>query len=83
MHSIDEKRKFLTEILDIIRNYSDSIEQDTYLKEVSVISETPLKLIYELFQKNISGKKKQEHEELPSLSPEDMLMGYMYENRKF
>ncbi len=79
--SIDEKKKFIAEILDIIRNYSDAVEQDTYLKELSKVSNTPVSIIYELFK--WTRKAKAEFEENPekrSLSPEDTLIALLQDN---
>jgi len=72
LKSIDEKKKFIAEILDIIRNYSDAVEQDTYLKELAKISDTPVSIIYELFKATRRAKQDtQENPEKVQLSPED------------
>jgi len=72
LSSIDEKKKFITEILDIIRNYSDAVEQDTYLKELSKVSDTPISIIYELFKWTRKAKQDtQENPEKVQVSPED------------
>lgn len=83
LQSIDEKKKFLQEILEIVRNYSDSIEQDNYLKEVAHISDTPLKIIYELFQKRDTPQKKAQKNESQLISPEDILFAYAFENTNY
>ncbi len=83
LQSIDEKKKFLQEILEIVRNYSDSIEQDNYLKEVAHISDTPLKIIYELFQKRDTPQKKAQKNESQLISPEDILFAYVFENTNY
>jgi len=77
--SIDEKKKFIGEILDIIRNYSDSIEQDMYLKELSSMSSTPVWVIYEMF-KNTKAQKKEaiSTPEKHTISPEDTLIALIY-----
>lgn len=70
LSSIDEKKKFLTEIFEIIANYSDSIEQDNYLKELASMSQTPLKIIYEMYAKrNKAPSKKVEILQTTELSP--------------
>ena len=84
LSSIDEKKKFITEVLDIIRNYSDSIEQDTYLKELAQISDTPKSILYELFKKTKIAKP--EADEAPDAkkenitTPEDTIIGILYED---
>lgn len=83
LHSIDEKKKFLQEILEIIRNYSDSIEQDSYLKEVAQMSDTPVKIIYELFQKRNTPQKTTQKNENLVISPEDILLAYIFENENY
>ena len=82
LESIDEKKKFIGEILDIIRNYSDSIEQDMYIKELSQISKTPLHIIYEMFRQTKAQKKSPENSgENTNISAEDKAIAYIYEKR--
>lgn len=81
--SIDEKKKFLLEMIDVIKNYSDTIEQDTYLKEVAQKSETPLKIIYEMFQKRNIPQKTTQHNEQAFFSWEDILISYIFEDHSY
>lgn len=84
LSSIDEKKKFIWEILDIIRNYSDSIEQDTYLKELAKISDTPVSILYEMFKKTrVAKKQSQATPEKKSTSSEDIIIGILYENSDY
>ena len=81
LSSIDEKKKFIAEILDIIRNYSDAVEQDTYLKELSKVSDTPISIIYELFKWTRKAKKEiEENPEKKILTPEDTLIALLQDN---
>lgn len=81
LSSIDEKKKFLHEILDIIKNYSDSIEQDTYIKELSQISNTPVKILYEMFRKTKLAKKDPESQpEKQNLNFEDIMIWYIFDD---
>ena len=84
LSSIDEKKKFLTEILEMIKSYSDSIEQDMYLKELSRVSDTPVTIIYEMFRKTKSPKKDPESEETEEtlITTEDLVIALIYENQK-
>jgi len=76
--SIDEKKKFIGEILDIIRNYSDSIEQDMYLKELSRASSTPVWVIYEMFKATKKARQDQENiSQVKKISSEDILISYI------
>lgn len=84
MKSIDEKKKFLQEILEIIHHYSDSIEQDNYLKEAALISDTPVRILYEMFQKRNTTQKSTLKSELPNnFSPEDILLSYIFEDASY
>ncbi len=82
LQSIDEKKKFLTEIINIIKSYADPIEQDSYLKEVSRASDTPVKILYEMLQRtrsqrdrstDVSNIKKE-------FTLEENIMAYIYTN---
>lgn len=78
LSSLDEKKKFIAEMLDIIRHYGNSIEQDTYLKELAKYSNTPIKIIYENFRK--THLKQQVSEESTSKkqnTPQDILIAYL------
>ncbi len=78
LSSIDEKKKFIAEILDIIRNYSDAVEQDTYLKELAKVSDTPISIIYELFKWTRKAKTEVvENIEKKTLTPEDTLIALL------
>jgi len=83
LSSIDEKKKFISEILDIIRNYSDAVEQDTYLKELSKVSDTPISIIYELFKWTRKAKQDtQDNPEKVQLSPEDTVIALIIDEPK-
>jgi len=49
--SIEEKRKLLKELLDIVKSYSDNIEKDFYLKEISRLLDINPKIVYDLFNR--------------------------------
>lgn len=82
LSSIDEKKKFLWEILDIIRNYSDSIERDTYIKELSQMSNTPVSILYEMYKKTKTAKREVEthDEKKTNVSAEDIIIAYIFED---
>ena len=84
LESIDEKKKFLTEILEVTESYSDPVEQDMYLKEVAKMSHTPLQILYEMSKKR-RYRTKTEPSKPPeiTLTPEDMLLAFLYEFVEF
>ena len=49
--SLDEKKKFLTMLLDAVKTYHDNVERDFYLKEISNRLDFPEKQVYEDFSK--------------------------------
>ena len=86
LESLDEKKKFISEILETIKSYSDSIEQDMYLKELARVSNTPQDVIYELFRKTKLPRAPKNYDESEasteeaSISSEDIAIAYIYEN---
>lgn len=77
--SIDEKKKFIREILQTIESYSDSIERDMYLKELSQKSNTPISLLYEMFQQKRQEKVSAEKQEWQKqTTSEDIAYGYIF-----
>lgn len=51
LNSIDEKRKLLAKLLELTKNYSNEIEKDFYLKEISKLLNLNEKLVYDEFNK--------------------------------
>ncbi len=49
--SIEDKRKVLKEVLPIIKSYSDQIERDMYIKEISEILNIRAEIIYDEFNR--------------------------------
>lgn len=49
--SIDDKKRILWELLEMIKSYSNNIEKDHYLKEVSSILNINENIIYDAFNK--------------------------------
>ncbi len=54
--SIDDKKNTLKTILEVLKSYSDNIEKDFYIKEISNLLDIPTKLIYDELNK-IPNKK--------------------------
>ena len=84
--SLDEKKKFLDEIMQIIKSYSDSIEQDMYLKELAQVSDTPVDVLYEIFRKTKLWKAPKNYDKVEEITEnipvtsEDIALGYIFEN---
>ncbi len=51
LDSIEDKKLLLTEILDMVSHYSDSIEREFYLKEVSLKLDIKENIVYDKFNK--------------------------------
>ena len=49
--SLVEKKKLLVELLDIVKSYSDNIEKDYYLKEISNLLNINQNIVYDSFNK--------------------------------
>lgn len=56
LNSINDKKKFLKELLSLLKNYSDSIEKDFYIKEISKTLDIPSDLIYREYEKTKLNK---------------------------
>jgi hypothetical protein len=57
-NNLDEKKKLLTQLLDIVKSYSDNIERDYYLKEISKLLDINTKIIYDMFNRTRIQKAK-------------------------
>lgn len=49
--SIEDKKNILKEVLSILKSYSDQIERDTYIKEISILLNISPKIVYDEFNK--------------------------------
>ncbi|MDD4151491.1 MAG: DNA primase [Candidatus Gracilibacteria bacterium] len=81
LNSIEEKRKFLKEILAILKSYTDNIEIDFYLKEIASEFDLDRKIVTDEF-KNTKFPK-QEYKEIYkkndelTITAEDTAIGYI------
>ncbi|MCH8518939.1 DNA primase [Candidatus Gracilibacteria bacterium] len=50
LSSLDDTKKFLTEMLEYIASFSSTLERDFYLKELAKLTETKLEVIYEMMK---------------------------------
>lgn len=81
--SIDEKKKFLTEVLSIVKSYSDNIEKDAYIKEISQLLWISVPIIYDELKKTKSEKLPQTQNQAQNLSQEDIAIGYILHDASF
>jgi len=80
IESIDEKKKFLSEILWVVKSYSDEIEKDAYIKEISHLLNIPTNIIYSELKKHKLPKKEllEANPESVSISQQDIALAYIY-----
>ncbi|MBT3727375.1 hypothetical protein HOG21_07120 [bacterium] len=73
-NSIDEKKRLLKELLDIIKSYSDNIEKDFYLKEVAKLLDISTNIVYDAFNriKFTSNTEKDKALDTQKITSEDM-----------
>jgi DNA primase len=64
--SLNEKQKLANELLNILKSYSDIIEKDYYLKEISKKLDISLNVLYDLFSKMSQTKVKKVTQETTS-----------------
>ena len=75
--SIEEKKKLLQELLEIIKSYSDNIEKDTYLKEISKLLDINQNIIYDSFNKiKTSNFKQKDDIKIPKITSEQLVIWY-------
>jgi len=84
LESIDEKKKFLSEILDVVRNYSDEVEKDSYLKEIATLLNIPVRIVYEELRKSRWKKlSPQSGQKSQNLSEEEIAIWYIFSDNSF
>jgi len=82
--SIDEKKKLLWELLEIVKSYSDNVEKDFYLKEIATLLNINQNIVYDSFNRikftvNTTKDKKIETEKITS---EELVIWYCISNEK-
>jgi len=83
-NSIDEKKRLLKELLDIIKSYSDNIEKDFYLKEVAKLLDISTNIVYDAFNriKFTSNTEKDKALDTQKITSEDMAIWFCILNEK-
>lgn len=77
--SIEDKKELLENALELIKSYSDNIEKDYYLKELSKLLEIRENIIYDRYNKIKFKFQASEEESLKiknSISSEEMIIAY-------
>lgn len=86
INSIDEKRKLLDILLDVVKYYSDNIEKDFYLKEISKYLDISEKVVFDSFNKiRFKSIKKEEEKENKkvNINSYDIVLAYCIFNEEF
>lgn len=72
LNSIEDKKKLLKELLDILRNYTDIIEKDFYLKEISRKLDIGIDVLYAEFNNTRTKRVSRPKDEQKRLTSEDI-----------
>ena len=82
--SIDEKKKVLAELLDIVKSYSDNIEKDFYLKEISKLLDINENIIYDSFNRirYTTNTSKENKIKTDKVTSEELVIWYCLLNDK-
>lgn len=81
--SLDDKKNALKLILEILKSYSDNIEKDFYIKEISNLLDIPTKLIYEELNKIPNKKENLWWEVKIQLTSQDLALAYIIINKDY
>lgn len=78
--NLDEKKKLLKELIDIVKSYSDNVEKDFYLKEIANLLDIHTKIVYDLFNRSrahISTNTDENGEKKQILTSENLAIWYL------
>jgi DNA primase len=78
-NSIEEKKKLLKELIELVKTYSDNVEKDFYLKEISQLLDINMNIIYDIFNKTRikHSNTEEEYNSKTVTSSEDIVIGYI------
>lgn len=82
--SVDEKKKLLNVLLDMIKSFSDNIEKDIYLKEVASKLGLNQNIVYDKFNRMRFERVKKDEEktvEKNIYSSQEMAIGYIINDK--
>ncbi len=83
LNSIEDKKKLLLELLKIIKSFSDPIEKDFYLKEISDKLNITETLIYDAFNRLKTDKNREKmNNSTTSFDSQDLAIWYLLLNNE-
>ena len=82
--SIDEKKKLLKQLLEITKSYSDNVEKDFYLKEISKLLDINQNIVYDSFNriKFTTNTNKEKDLSVEKITSEEIAIWYCLLNEK-
>ena len=84
LNSIDDKKNLLKELLEIVKSYSNNIEKDYYLKEISKLLDINQNIIYDSFNriKFTTNTTKEQIITTNKITSEEVVIWYCILNEK-
>jgi len=76
-NSFEDKRKVLEVLLDILKSYSDNIEKDFYIKEISILLDLPTNLIYTELNKIPNKREDIKEDNFIQVTSQDLAVSYV------
>ncbi|MDD3302733.1 MAG: DNA primase [Candidatus Gracilibacteria bacterium] len=76
-NSFEDKRKVLEVLLDILKSYSDNIEKDFYIKEISILLDLPTNLIYTELNKIPNRREDIKEDNFIQVTSQDLAVAYV------
>lgn len=84
LSSIEDKKSLLLELIDIVKSYSDNIEKDFYLKEISKLLDISSSIVYDTFNRTKFRVKSEDNikENKYLITSEDLIIWYILINEE-
>ena len=84
LNSIEDKKKLLVELLQIIKSFSDPIEKDFYLKEISSKLNITESIVYDAFNRLKLERTKKTTQQKTIINSEEMAIWFLLlENQEY
>jgi len=80
--SIEDKKELLIQLIDIVKSYSNSIEKDFYLKEISKLLDLNSNIVYDTFNKTKFRVKLNDEINNNTISIEELAIWYILIDEK-
>lgn len=81
--SLDDKKNALKLILEVLKSYSDNIEKDFYIKEISNLLDIPTKIIYDELNKIPNKRENVWWEVKIQVTSQDLALSYIIINKDY